>query len=236
MSADTTICSELNQFYEIRAKAAIKNLERKNMDGYFVHNRQEALELVMSLIPLEAVVGRGDSVTLNQIGIIEELQRRGQNRIINPVETDDEGHHPPKEERRQRQREALLSDVYLTSTNALTLGGSLVNIDGAGNRVAAMSFGPKKVVVIAGGNKIVNDVEEALQRIHNSISIINSLRHYAKHGQAEAIERPCIKLGKCTDCFYEWRVCRHTSIIDGCQPAEKGRISVILVCENLGIS
>ncbi|MDR1206524.1 MAG: lactate utilization protein [Peptococcaceae bacterium] len=235
MYGDTTVCSELSQFYEIRAKAVIKSLWKKNMDGYFVRNRQEALELAMSLIPPEAVVGRGDSVTLNQVGIIQELQKRGRNKIIDPVETDNEGQHPSREERRALQREALLSDVYLTGVNAITLGGSLISIDGAGNRVAAMMFGPKKVLIIAGGNKIVTDTEEALRRIHNFISPVNSLRHYSKHRQAEAIDRPCVKLGRCTDCFHEWRVCRYTAIIDGCQPPEKGRICVILAGEDLGI-
>lgn len=235
MNTDTNIKTELSQFYEIRARETIKNIQRKNMDGFYVHNLDEALELVMSMIPDEAVVARGDSVTLNQVGVIEELKKRGTNKIINPVETDEEGHHPIREERRKLQRQALLSDVFLTSTNALTMEGSLVNIDGAGNRVAAMIFGPKKVIVIAGGNKIANDVPEALNRIHNSVSIINSLRHYSKHKQETAIERPCVKLGKCTDCFSQWRVCRHTTIIDGCQPPEKGRICIIIVGENLGI-
>lgn len=235
MENDTVIYKELSRFYEIRARAVIKKLQKKNMEGYFVTNRQGALALIMSLIPGGAVVGRGDSVTLNQLGVIEELQKRGENKIINPVQMDDEGQHPPREERRSLQREALLSDIYLTSTNAVTLGGTLVNIDGAGNRVAAMMFGPEKVIAVAGGNKIVGDVDEALQRIHNYVSPVNSLRHYAKHRQAEAISRPCIKLGRCIDCFHEWRLCRYTAIIDGCQPPEKGRITVILVGEDLGI-
>ena len=198
----------------------IEHLQEKNMEGYFVPNRQEALDLIMSLIPPGAVVGRGDSLTLNQIGVIDELQRRDQNRVINPVQTDDKGHNPPREERRKLQREALLSDVFLTSTNAVTLEGTLVSIDGAGNRVAAMMFGPKKVLVVAGGNKIVTDVEEALHRIHNVVAPLNALRHNLKHKQGEGLG---------------WGFCRYTAIIDGCQPAEKGRISVILVGEDLGI-
>lgn len=235
MPADTTTTCEQSQFYEIRARTTIKHLKKKNMEGYFVPDRRQALDLLMSLIPPGAIVGRGDSVTLNQIGIIEELEKRNLNRIINPVQTDDEGHHPPREERRRRQREALLSDVFLTSTNAVTLKGSLVNIDGTGNRVAAMMFGPKKVLVVAGGNKIVTDVDEALHRIHNVIAPINSLRHFAKHGQAEALDRPCVKIGECTDCFSEYRTCRNTAIIDGSHPPERGRICVILVGEDLGI-
>jgi hypothetical protein len=235
MLSDTMIGSELSRYYEIRSETVIKNLQRRNMVGYFVPTRQEALQLVMRLIPPKAVVGRGDSVTLNQIGVIPELLKRNENNIINPVQTDPEGHHLPREERRKLQREALLSDIFLTSTNAITLDGRLVSIDGAGNRVAAMIFGPKKVIVLTGANKIVTDVDEALHRIHNVVSPVNSLRHYMKHQQAEAIERPCVKTGKCTDCFHEWRICRHTVIIDGCQPPEKGRISVILVGEELGI-
>ena len=235
MYSDTTIDSELNQFYKIRSETVIKNLQRRNMVGYFVPNQQEALQLLMTLIPPDATVGRGDSVTLNRIGVIPALLKRNKNKVINPTHADPEGHHPPREERRKMQREALLSDIFLTSTNAITLDGRLVNIDGAGNRVAAMIFGPKQVIVIAGGNKIVTDVDEALQRIHNVVSPVNSIRHYMKHQQVEAMERPCIKIGKCTDCFHEWRVCRNTVIIEGSQPPERGRICVILVGEDLGI-
>jgi hypothetical protein len=235
MLSDTTIDSEQSQYYEIRSGTVIKNLQRRNMDGYFVPNRQEALPLAMKLIPPETIVGRGDSVTLNQIGVIPELIKRNQNKIINPVQTDAEGHHPPREERRKLQREALLSDIFLTSTNAITLDGKIVSIDGAGNRVAAMVFGPKKVIIIAGANKIVTDLNQALDRIHNRVAPVNSIRHYLKHGQQEAIDRPCVKIGKCVDCSSEWRVCWNTVIIDGCQPPEKGRISVILIGEELGI-
>lgn len=233
--SDTTADSELSRFYEIRSGTVIKNLLRRNMVGYYVPNAEAALQLVMTLIPPESVVGRGDSITLNRIGVIPELLKRNKNKVINPAQADAEGHHLPREERRKLQREALLSDIFLTSTNAITLDGRLVNIDGAGNRVAAMIFGPEKVIVIAGGNKIVTDADEALHRVHNIVAPVNSLRHYMKHQQAEAIERPCVKTGKCTDCFHEWRTCRHTVIIDGCLPSEKGRISVILVGEDLGI-
>lgn len=234
-TSDKTIGDEQRYFYEIRSKRAIKNLQRRAMDGYFVPNRQEALKLAMSLIPQEAVVGCGDSVTLNQIGIIPALQERNQSKIINPFSPDAQGHHPPKEVRRKLQREALLSDVFLSSANAITLDGRLVCIDAAGNRVAAMIFGPHKVIVIAGGNKIVTDVDEGLRRIHNEVAPLNSIRHYIKHQHPEAIDRPCVKEGKCIDCFHEWRICRFTVVFDGNQPWEKGRTSVILVGEDLGI-
>jgi hypothetical protein len=166
-TSDKSINAELRQFYEIRAATVIKNLQRRAMEGYFVSNREAALHLALSMIPADAVVGCGDSLTLNQLGVIPALVARNQNKIINPFQPVAEGHHPPREVRRQLQREALLSDVFISSTNAITLDGRLVSIDAAGNRVAAMIFGPKKVIVIAGGNKIVTDVDEALSRIQN---------------------------------------------------------------------
>jgi len=217
---DVDLSFELGQFYEIRAKTVLENLRKKNMEGYFVPTRKEALDLVMSLIPPGDTIGRGDSMTLNQIGIIEELQKRDQNKIINPVQTDEKGHNPPREERRRIQREALHSDIFLTSTNTITLEGTLVSTDGAGNRVAAMMFGPKKVIVVAGGNKIVTDVNEALNKIRNVIAPLNALRHNRKHKHGEGLG---------------WGVLRYTAIIDGNQPAERGRICVILVGEDLGI-
>lgn len=216
---DIDISAELRMFYEIRSGSVIENLQKKHMEGYFVPDRQEALKLVMSLIPPGAVVGRGDSMTLNQIDAIEELEKRGQNEIINPVQTDSQGYNPPREERRKLQRQALLSDVFLTSTNAITLEGTIVSIDGAGNRVAAMMFGPKKVIIVAGGNKIVSDVDEALHKIRTIVAPLNALRHNKKHRKEG--------LG--------WGMCRYTAMIDGCQPAEKGRICVIIVGEDLGI-
>ena len=216
---DIDISSELRMFYEYRAETVIENLQKKFFDGYYVPNRKEALDLILSLIPSGAVVGRGDSMTLNQLDVIEALEKRGQNTIINPVQTDEKGYNPPREERRKLQRQALLSDVFVTSTNAITLEGTLVSIDGAGNRVAAMMFGPKKVIVVAGGNKIVSDVDEALHKIKTVVAPLNALRHNKKHRKEN--------LG--------WGACRFTGIIDGLQPAEKGRICVILVGESLGI-
>lgn len=216
---DVDFSSELLIFYKYRAEAVIENLEKKYMEGHFVPTRQEALELILSLVPPEVVVGRGDSITLNQIGVIEAIQKRGQNTVVNPVQTDENGFNPPREERRKLQRQALLSDVFLTSTNAITLEGTLVSIDGAGNRVAAMMFGPKKVIVVTGCNKIVSDVDEALHKIKTITAPLNALRHNKKHRKEG--------LG--------WGTLRNTAIIDGCQPAEKGRICVILVGESLGI-
>jgi L-lactate utilization protein LutB len=205
------------------------------MNGYFAKDRKEALSLLLEMIPPGVTVARADSVTLFEIGIMETLRARNANRIIDPFQKDEEGQFPKVEERRKMQREALLSDIFLTSTNAITLDGKIVSVDGTGNRVAAMIFGPKKVIVVAGANKIVNDVEEALQRIKNVAAPLTSIRHALKHRDPELTELPCVKNGKCTDCTHPLRGCRYTVIIEGSRAPEKGRINVILVGEDLGI-
>ncbi len=217
---DIDLSAEMAQFYEEQAKVVLENLRSKHMEGHFVANRQEALELVLSLVPHGATVSRGDSMTLNQLGVFEAIEARGQNVFINPVRTDAQGHNPPREVRRQIQREALLTDVFLASTNAITLEGTIVSTDGSGNRVAAMMFGPKKVILVAGCNKIVENVEAALNRIRTFACPINAMRHRLKHKHGEGMG---------------WGVMRYTAIIDGNQPIEQGKICVILVGESLGM-
>ena len=131
--------------------------------------------------------------------------------------------------------ETFFADIFLTGTNAVTLDGKLVNIDGHGNRVSAMIFGPEKVIIIAGVNKIVKDVDEALYRIHNIVTPINAQRHSMKHHRSEYGELPCVKAGKCVDCNHMWRACRYTVIIEGTLVRERGRINVVLVGDELGI-
>jgi L-lactate utilization protein LutB len=217
---DTDLSAEMKQYYRERAATVIENVRKKYMEGHYVDNRQEALALIMRLIPPGALLGRGDSMTLNQLGVFEALEERGQNKFINPVRTNAQGHNAPREERRQMQRQTLLSDVYLTSTNAITLGGTIVSTDGSGNRVAAMMFGPRKVLVVAGCNKIVPEVEDALRKIKDFTGPINAIRHRLKHSRDDGLG---------------WGVLRYTAIIDGNQPVEQGKICVILVGEHLGM-
>lgn len=232
---ENDISLELKLYSEVRCERVIKNLQKRNMTGQYVATRQEALAAVLEMIPPGAVVARGDSVSLFQINIIPALLKRGQNELIDPFP---EGAFPPREERRRLQRKALLSDIFLTSTNAITLDGKLVNIDGAGNRVAAITFGPKKVIIVAGFNKIVNNVDEGLARIHDYCTQVTGRRHYLKHKLPESSsldELPCVKRGICVDCNHVERPCNHTVITEGAFPSEKGRINVILVGESLGI-
>ena len=139
------------------------------------------------------------------------------------------------EDRKELMRQVFLSDVYVIGTNAVTLDGKLVNIDGNGNRVAAMIYGPKKVIVVVGANKIVKNVDEAIHRIKEVCAPINATRHGLKHNRPEFLELPCAKTGSCTDCNNAWRICRYTTIIEGVNEPRKGYLSVVLVGERLGI-
>jgi hypothetical protein len=237
MIDETSIKEEKAWYYEQRAMTVIKNFERKNIDAKYVHNRKEALAAVLKMIPTGAVVHRGDSVTLDQVGIFQTLKDLNQNRIIDPTERDEQGFWlvPDREDRDVIQREAFTSDIFLTGTNAITLDGKLVNIDAIGNRVAPMIFGPKKVIVVAGANKIVKDVEEGLVRIRDMCVRVNGKRHALKHHLPQFGDLPCIRSGKCVDCNYDWCACRYTVIINGAIIWRKGRTSVILVGEELGI-
>ncbi|WP_171060972.1 lactate utilization protein [Poseidonocella sp. HB161398] len=217
---DIDLGKEIRQYNRERAEMVVENLKAKYMDGHFVETREEALALLLDLIPAGAKLGRGDSVTLNQLGVFEALTERGTNEFINPVRTNAQGHNPPREERRAMQRQTLLSDVYLAGTNAITLEGTIVNCDGSGNRVAAMCFGPKKVILVVGCNKIVRNVEAALDRIRDFACPVNAMRHRMKHSKDDGLG---------------WGVMRYTTIIDGNQPVEQGKITVILVNEDLGM-
>jgi hypothetical protein len=244
MIDETDLSQEKKWFYEQYAKTVVNNLQKKNINAQYVSSREEALTTVLGMIPSGATVARGDSVTLDQIGILPELRKRKQNKIIDPFERDDNSSstHPETEQgteqrtqHRVRTKEALSADIFLVGTNAVTLDGKLVNIDGGGNRVAAMIFGPDKVIVVAGVNKIVKDVDEALKRIHNVAAPMNAMRHYLKHQGTQFGDLPCVKTGRCVDCNHNWRICRYTVIIEGATPWQKGRINVLLVGEELGI-
>ncbi|MFZ7104266.1 MAG: lactate utilization protein [Peptococcaceae bacterium] len=199
----------------------LKKLKENNMNGYLAENSKEALALAVDLIPAGARIAMGNSLTLRQTGIFAELVS-GKYNLINQFA---EGIAP--EENLKRRREGLLADVYFSSANAITLNGELINVDGKGNRVAAMLFGPPKIIVIAGINKVVRTEEEAWERI----------RSFTAPGLAKQLGRktPCSLTGQCSDCNSPQRICRCYTVIKSQMPADKDRIHVIIVNENLGI-
>lgn len=196
----------------------VKALEKNNFQAHYAVNRTAAIEKALSLIPAGATIGVGGSWTLKELGIPEQLAKNGH------VVYDHSIPGLSMEESLSLRRKELLCDVFLSSANAITLDGQLVNTDGSGNRVAAMSFGPKKVIVIVGVNKIVSDLDAAMERIETVAAPINNKR----------LDRPnpCTITGMCMDCQGSTRICNITSILHKRPPAID--FHVIVVGEELG--
>lgn len=206
-------------FQEIHVQEVITALKKRHMEASFVPNKEEALKTVLSLIPEGSKVGYGGSLTLDELGIKEAL-KKGNYQLV------DRGRPGISEaEVFSLRREGLLSDVFLCSTNALTRDGKMVNIDGSGNRLAALTFGPKKVIVVAGINKIVDNVERGLERVRNYTAPL--------HARRRGWDLPCAKTGHCMDCRSPQRICCTVTITE--YQRVKDRITVILVGETLGI-
>ncbi len=206
-----------------------ENLRANNMEPFILESRDEVLPLLKSLIAKGATVGVGGSVTLDEIGVIPFL-REGDYSFF-----DRYAQGLSREQAEEIMGRALTADTFITSSNALTEGGALYNVDGNGNRVAALCFGPKNVIVIVGVNKIVKDIAEAEERVKSLAAPKNCRRL--------GIESPCFKSGQCvslsfkdrelTDgCTGQGRICC-SYLVTGYQRS-KGRIKVIIVKDNLG--
>jgi hypothetical protein len=205
---------------EDRGKRAVEALKKRDFNALYVENQAQAKEIVLKAIPAEATVGVGGSVTIRGMGILADLKAR-KNKIIDHWVTASLFSEENFELRRAQQT----CDVFITSTNAVTLDGVLVNTDGGGNRVNAMGFGTKKAIVVAGVNKIVSDLESALRRIKEVTVPLNCKRINSSP--------PCLLAGKCVDCRVPQRACRITTIIEWKPPFFSDYL-VIIVGENLG--
>lgn len=211
--------SELKNWHNQTLGAkVVEALQKNNFTACYMHTRQEALDKLAALIPSDAAVGIGGSWTLNEIGIDTLLAERG-NTVFN--------HNKPglsPEEVAAFRRSQLTCDVFLTGANALTLQGEIVNVDGVGNRVAAMMFGPNKVIVIVGINKLVADVEAAMERIRQVAAPINNKRLNRPN--------PCTAMGQCMDCKGLTRICNVTTIMHKRPLATD--VEIIIIGEELG--
>jgi hypothetical protein len=207
-------------YNEDRGKRAVEALKKRGFRAHYVETQAQAKEMILKEIPQGATVGVGGSVTVRGLGVLEELKAKG-HKVLDHWEIP----HSAVEESFQMRRAQQTSDVFLTSSNAVTLEGQLVNTDGSGNRVNAMTFGPRKAIVVAGVNKIVPDLERALQRIKEIGVPMNSKRLQ--------VHPPCIQAGKCVDCRVPQRACRITSIIEWKPPFFSDYL-VIIIGEHLG--
>lgn len=202
--------------YGNTAKTIIKELEKRSMEGYYCETKEQAVEQVLSLIAAGSTVASGGSVTLEESGVLPAV-REGSYTYIDRMTARTE------EERREVYARTVMADTYLMSSNAITLDGQLVNIDGNGNRVACLITGPKQVIVVAGMNKVVGTVEEGISRVHNMAAPPNSVRL--------GLKTPCSQTGKCADCLSPDCICQQTVIT---RKSKNGRIKVVLVGEELG--
>ncbi|HCX62553.1 MAG TPA: lactate utilization protein [Clostridiales bacterium] len=196
----------------------ILNLQRNNMVGYFVENKEDLIQLIASLIKKGEKVGCGDSVTLEETGVFEFM--RGGDFVF--YDKHQKGLTP--EEKREIYLKNFDADTFLTGTNAITLDGKLFNIDGNGSRVAPMLYGPKQIIVVAGINKLTDTVEDAINRTRQVAAPLDAKRLNK--------DTPCTKLDRCIDCRHEQRICNDFVLITG--QFVKDRIKVILINQEYG--
>jgi L-lactate utilization protein LutB len=205
---------------EKKAKAICQALEKRFMGGLYVDNKEDACKTILNMIPEKSLVGLGGSVTLLETGLLDELRKKDIE-LIDRYRKD----ITPEEMEGMRQK-GLQSDVFISSFNAITLKGQIINCDGMGNRVAAILYGPKKVILVGGVNKIVNTVDEGVNRVHSIAAPMNCIRFKAK--------TPCSATGIHDDahCFPPSRLCNCFTIIHG--QLQRGRINVVLIGEDYG--
>ncbi len=210
---------EIRTWHGERTLARVKeNLEKRGFTAVVLQRKEDIVNHLLDLIPKEAVVGFGGSVSTRELGIVDRLRERG-NIILD--------HWSPgitPAEALVIRKKQLTADFFLTGCNALTLDGRMVNIDGTGNRVASAIFGPSHIIAVIGANKITRDLDDALWRIKNVATPQNTRRL--------GVKTPCANLGYCTDCGPATSICRVTTILDYRPPLAP--YTVILTPVNLG--
>jgi len=203
---------------EDRIRKTMENLERNKMKPYFVENREQLIDIVRGLVKNDKLITSGGSATLKESGVIEMLQSEFASAFAaRPV-------GGSAEQMRDFFRSEFSSDTFLASTNALTEDGELYNVDGNGNRVAAMIYGPTQVIIVTGVNKIVKDLTEAKERVEKIAAPLNTKRLNSA--------TPCKETGRCEHCHSDQRIC--CSYVTLAQQRVPDRIKVIIVNEKLG--
>lgn len=205
-------------FYQAQAGTIIQNLKKRRMEGYYCPTKEDAVKLAMSLTAAGTTVSFGGSMTLSETGILDALKNRTDIRLI-----DRSLAHSPQEVK-QAYRDSFSADTYFMSTNAITLDGHLVNVDGNGNRAAALIYGPDQVIVVAGMNKVASTVDDAIRRVRNLASPPNCVRLNKN--------TPCAATGTCAQCLGDDCICSQTVITR--RSGIVGRIKVLFVGEELG--
>ena len=212
-----------NQFWKHKLQRCKTALEQNNFEAFIADDPVGAKTLVIDVILPKLgseVVSWGDSMTLYTTGLLEYFTQDDRFTVIETFAPE-----LSREDSIPRRRQALLADLFLTGTNAVTETGVLVNLDMIGNRVAGVTFGPRHVILFVGRNKIVRDVDTAMRRIKTFAAPMNAMRHN--------IKTPCVKTARCMDCASPVRICNTWTIHAKSYP--QGRIKVVLINQDLGL-
>lgn len=203
--------------YATQAQTIIENLKKRGMEGYYFADAKSCLDYILNMIPEGSTISNGGSMTNQDIGIMDAIASPKYQFIDRMA---------PKtpEEKKQVYAKIVTADYFFMSTNAITIDGELINIDGAGNRVACLIHGPENVMIVTGMNKVVTTVEEGINRAHNGAAVPNVKRLNKK--------TPCHETGVCADCLSPDCICNHTVITR--RSGTPGRIKVFLIGEELG--
>lgn len=218
MDEDNKLIEAKRWHVEKLIQETINAINRNNMEGIYAKDREEALNEILKRIPPNAMVSHGGSYTLQEVGINEVLSKGQYRYVRREIATNEKEEH-------DIHIKGFSSDVYLTSVNAITRAGELIALDGFGNRVACLLFGPQKVLVVAGKNKIVDTLDDGIKRIKEYAAPI--------HAKRRGWDLPCTKTGTCVDCRDPRRICNKLAILQ--YERDRGRTTVILVGEDLGI-
>ena len=204
-------------FYGKRGEVLVKNLHKRHFEAYYCATKEEALEQVLSLIPAGSTVGWGGAISASQVGV-QAAVKAGDYKVIDRDDFSDPA------DKLRCMRDCFNADFFITGANALSLDGQMVNIDGNGNRVGMIVFGPKNIIVVAGMNKVCKTIEEAVKRARTVAAPMNQQRF--------GLPNPCTCTGVCADCLSAPSICNQILITRNCKPA--GRIKFVLVGEELG--
>jgi hypothetical protein len=218
---------------DMQIQKCIASLHSRHIQGVSAENSKEASEKILGLIPREAVVGIGDSSTIRQLDLLQKLKER-KTKVLNPFEQKERPMNPEdaREYTDRVSKEATLCDVFLTGTNAITRDGRLISVDAVGNRVAGMFWGHPISIIAVGKNKIVKDLDEAFDRIRNTIAP-HHVRLRVAQSTGRKTKTPCARTGECQDCRSRERACNIFTIIEG-KPL-RTKIHVVIVNEDLGL-
>ena len=204
-------------YYDKRSQVLVKNLQSRGFEAYYCPDKTQALEKALTLIPEGSTVGWGGCLSAQQIGLIDAI-KAGKYQAI------DRNDEPTPEGKTRAMKRCLTADVFLCGANGLSLDGQMVSVDGNGNRVAAMAYGPDSVIVIAGMNKVCDTLDDAMVRARTVAAPMNQQRFCRK--------TPCTVTGSCGNCKSPESICNQILITRNCRPA--GRIKFVLVGEELG--